>query len=35
MGHVVRYKEILRMLAIIDDGFAEDRAGLRKVWRFL
>ena len=29
MGQVVRYQEILRRLAIIDDGFIEDRAGLR------
>ena len=28
MGHVVRYQEILRRLAIIDDGFVEDPAGL-------
>ena len=28
MGQVVRYHEILRRLAIIDDGFVEDRAGL-------
>jgi alkylhydroperoxidase/carboxymuconolactone decarboxylase family protein YurZ len=28
MGQVVRYQEILRRLAIIDDGFVEDRAGL-------
>ena len=28
MGQVVRYQEILRRLAIIDDGFIEDRAGL-------
>jgi len=28
MGQVVRYQEILRKLAIIDDGFVEDPAGL-------
>ena len=28
MGRLVRYQEILRRLAIIDDGFVEDRAGL-------
>jgi len=28
MGQVVRYQEILRRLAIIDDGFVDDRAGL-------
>ena len=28
MGQVVRYQEILRRLAIIDDGFVEDSAGL-------
>jgi alkylhydroperoxidase/carboxymuconolactone decarboxylase family protein YurZ len=28
MGRVVRYQEILRKLAIIDDGFVEDPAGL-------
>ena len=28
MGQIVRYQEILRRLAIIDDGFIEDRAGL-------
>jgi alkylhydroperoxidase/carboxymuconolactone decarboxylase family protein YurZ len=28
MGRVVRYQEILRRLAIIDDGFVEDRTGL-------
>jgi alkylhydroperoxidase/carboxymuconolactone decarboxylase family protein YurZ len=28
MGRVVRYQEILRRLAIIDDGFVEDPAGL-------
>jgi alkylhydroperoxidase/carboxymuconolactone decarboxylase family protein YurZ len=28
MGQVVRYQEILRRLAVIDDGFVEDRAGL-------
>jgi 4-carboxymuconolactone decarboxylase len=28
MGQVVRYQEILRRLAIIDEGFVEDRAGL-------
>ena len=28
MGQVVRYQEILRRLAIIDDGFVEDPAGL-------
>ena len=28
MGQLVRYQEILRRLAIIDDGFVEDRAGL-------
>ena len=28
MGEVVRYQEILRRLAIIDDGFVEDPAGL-------
>ena len=28
MGQAVRYQEILRRLAIIDDGFVEDRAGL-------
>jgi alkylhydroperoxidase/carboxymuconolactone decarboxylase family protein YurZ len=29
MGEVVSYQEILRRLAIIDDGFVEDRAGLK------
>ena len=28
MGQVVRYQEILRRLAVIDDGFVDDRAGL-------
>jgi 4-carboxymuconolactone decarboxylase len=28
MGQVVRYQEILRRLAIIDDGFVEGQAGL-------
>jgi len=28
MGQIDRYQEILRKLAIIDDGFVEDRAGL-------
>ena len=28
MGQVVRYQEILRRQAIIDDGFVEDPAGL-------
>ena len=28
MGQTVRFQEILRRLAIIDDGFIEDRAGL-------
>jgi alkylhydroperoxidase/carboxymuconolactone decarboxylase family protein YurZ len=28
MGQVVTYQEILRRLAIIDEGFVEDRAGL-------
>jgi 4-carboxymuconolactone decarboxylase len=28
MGQVVRYQEILRRLAIIDDGFVQDPAGL-------
>jgi 4-carboxymuconolactone decarboxylase len=28
MGQVVRYQEILRRLAIIDDGFVEDGLGL-------
>ena len=28
MGQVVRYQEILRRLAIIDDSFVEDRLGL-------
>ena len=28
MGQVVRYQEILRRLAIIDDRFVEDQAGL-------
>jgi 4-carboxymuconolactone decarboxylase len=28
MGQVVRYQEILRRLAIIDDGFVEDPLGL-------
>jgi alkylhydroperoxidase/carboxymuconolactone decarboxylase family protein YurZ len=28
MGQVVRYQEILRRLAIIDDGFVQDTAGL-------
>ena len=28
MGQTVRFQEILRRLAIIDDGFVEDRAGL-------
>jgi 4-carboxymuconolactone decarboxylase len=28
MGRTVRHEEILRRLAIIDDGFVEDQAGL-------
>jgi len=28
MGQLVRYQEILRRLAIVDDGFVEDPAGL-------
>ena len=28
MGQTVRFQEILRKLAIIDEGFAEDQAGL-------
>jgi alkylhydroperoxidase/carboxymuconolactone decarboxylase family protein YurZ len=28
MNHTVRFQEILRKLAIIDEGFAEDQAGL-------
>lgn len=28
-GHIVRYKGILRRLAIIDGGFVEDQVGLR------
>ena len=28
MGHAVRYREILRRLAIIDDDFVQDPAGL-------
>ena len=28
MGQVVRYQEILRRLAIVDEGFAGDQAGL-------
>ena len=28
MGQIVRFQEILRRLAIIDEGFAEDQAGL-------
>jgi alkylhydroperoxidase/carboxymuconolactone decarboxylase family protein YurZ len=28
MGQTVRFKEILRKLAIIDEGFVEDQAGL-------
>ena len=28
MGQTVRFQEILRRLAIIDEGFAEDQAGL-------
>ena len=28
MGQAVRFQEILRRLAIIDEGFAEDQAGL-------
>jgi len=28
MGQVIRFQEILRRLAIIDEGFAEDQAGL-------
>ena len=28
MGQIVRFQEILRKLAIIDEGFAEDQAGL-------
>jgi alkylhydroperoxidase/carboxymuconolactone decarboxylase family protein YurZ len=28
-GHIVRYQEILRRLAIIDEGFVEDQVGLR------
>jgi alkylhydroperoxidase/carboxymuconolactone decarboxylase family protein YurZ len=28
MGQTVRFQEILRRLAIIDEGFVEDRAGL-------
>jgi alkylhydroperoxidase/carboxymuconolactone decarboxylase family protein YurZ len=29
MGHTVRFQETLRRLAMIDDGFVEDEAGLR------
>ena len=28
MAHTARFQEILRRLAVIDDGFVEDRAGL-------
>jgi len=28
VGQIVRFQEILRRLAIIDEGFAEDQAGL-------
>ena len=28
MGQIVRFQEILRKLAIIDEGFVEDQAGL-------
>jgi hypothetical protein len=28
MGQTVRFQEILRRLAIIDEGFVEDQAGL-------
>ena len=28
MGQIVRFQEILRRLAIIDEGFVEDQAGL-------
>ena len=28
MGQIARFQEILRKLAIIDEGFAEDQAGL-------
>jgi len=28
MGQVIRFQEILRTLAIIDEGFVEDQAGL-------
>ena len=28
MGQVMRYQEILRRLAIVDEGFVEDQAGL-------
>jgi len=28
MGHTVRFQETLRRLAMIDEGFAEDQAGL-------
>ena len=28
MGEIARFQEILRKLAIIDEGFAEDQAGL-------
>jgi 4-carboxymuconolactone decarboxylase len=29
MGQAIRFQEILRRLAIIDEGFAEDLAGIR------
>jgi 4-carboxymuconolactone decarboxylase len=29
MGHAVRFQETLRRLAMIDEGFVEDQAGLR------
>ena len=28
MGQIVRFQEILRRLAIIDEGFVQDEAGL-------
>ena len=31
MNQTVRFQEILRRLAIIDEGFAEDQAGLGRV----
>lgn len=32
MGQSVSFQEILRRLAIVDEGFVEDRAGLRLGW---